>query len=367
MPIKALICNLRMLTNLSEQGFRMPAEWEKQDSIWVVWPYNKNDWPGHFKSIPYTVAKIIGIISQYQKVNLIIKLNEKKIEIKKILKKYLTKISNIEFHNISSDRIWIRDSGPIFLINKKSKKKIFLNFKFNGWSKYNNYLRDNKINNSISKKIDVKKIDVKVKFKKVYKPIVLEGGAIDVNGRGSILLTEECLLSKTQQRNKGFKKKHYEKYLSKLLNVNNFIWLKKGIEGDDTHGHIDDISRFVSENTIMTAVENDKSEKNFQILNNNLEILKKTKNKNKKRFRIIKIPMPKPIFINKTKVPASYLNFLITNKIVLVPIFEDKNDIKVIQIFKKIFKKRKIIGINCKKLIWGFGAIHCMTLQEPSI
>jgi len=356
-----------MIDNLSDEGFRMPAEWERQDSIWIIWPYNKNDWPGHFKSIPYTVAKIIAIISQDQKVNLIIKINERKIEIKKILKKYGTKIRNIKFHNISSDRIWIRDSGPIFLINKKIKEKIFLNFKFNGWCKYNNYLRDNKINNFISKKMKVRKIEPKIKFKKTYKPIVLEGGAIDVNGKGSILLTEECLLSTTQQRNKGFKKKDYEKYLSKLLNITNFIWLKKGIEGDDTHGHIDDISRFVSENTIMTAVEKNKNEKNFQILNDNLIILKKAKNKNKKKFKIIKIPMPKPIFIDNIKVPASYLNFLITNKTVLVPIFEDKNDIKVIRIFKKFFKKRKIIGINCKKLIWGFGAIHCMTLQEPSI
>ena len=356
-----------MIDNLSDKGFRMPAEWERQDSIWIIWPYNKNDWPGHFKSIPYTVAKIIGIISQDQKVNLIIKINERKLEIKKILKKYDTKIRNIKFHNISSDRIWIRDSGPIFLINKKINEKIFLNFKFNGWSKYNNYLRDNKINDFISKKMKVKKIEPKIKFKKTYKPIVLEGGAIDVNGKGSILLTEECLLSKTQQRNKGFKKKDYEKYLSKLLNITNFIWLKKGIEGDDTHGHIDDISRFVSKDTIMAAVEKDKNEKNFQILNENLIILKKAKNKNKKKFRIIKIPMPKPIFINNIKVPASYLNFLITNKTVLVPIFQDKNDNKVIHIFKKFFKKRRIIGINCKKLIWGFGAIHCMTLQEPSI
>ena len=180
-----------------------------------------------------------------------------------------------------------------------------------------------------------------------------------------MLLTEECLLSKVQERNKGFKKKDYEDIFSRYLGINNFIWLKKGISGDDTHGHIDDIARFVSKNTIMTAVENDKKDANFKNLKQNLKILSKKRNNKKKKFKIIKIPMPKPMFIKKIRVPASYLNFYIANKIVLLPIFKDKNDDKVILIFKKFFKKRKIVPINCRDLIWGFGAIHCLTQQEP--
>ena len=351
---------------LSELGFRMPAEWEKQRSVWIVWPYNRNDWPGLFEYIPKTVSKIVSVISKTQKVNLIIKIKKDKKYIKKKLIENKYKKANVKFHVIPTDRIWIRDSGPIFLKNIKNNKRIFLNFKFNGWSKYKNYNKDDKINNFISKITKIKKVDPKIKIKNKIKRIVLEGGSIDVNGKGSILLTKECLLSKTQERNPGMKKKQYEDILYKYLNVSNFIWLNKGIIGDDTHGHIDDISRFISKNTIMTAVATNKKNPNYKILNENLKILKNAKSELGRKFNIIKVPMPRQIFINNTIVPASYMNFFITNKIVLLPVFNDKNDLKVISIFKKNFKKRKIVTINCERLIWGFGAIHCMTQQEPA-
>ena len=355
-----------MIKSLSEEGFRMPAEWEKQQSVWIIWPYNKNDWPGLFKFIPKTVSEIVSVISKTQTVNLIVKIKKDIKLIKKKLKKNNYTKTNVKFHVIPTDRIWIRDSGPIFLKNIKNKKKIFLNFKFNGWSKYKNYKKDDKINNVISSITRIKKIDPKVKINNITKRIVLEGGSIDVNGKGSILLTKECLLSKIQERNPGIKKKEYEDLLRKYLNVSNFIWLKKGIIGDDTHGHVDDISRFISKNTILTAIEINKKNPNYKILNDNLKILKNSKNERGKKFKIIKVPMPKPIYINKSIVPASYMNFFIANKIVLLPIYNDKNDLKVISIFKRNFKNRKIITINCEKLIWGFGAIHCMTQQEPA-
>ena len=195
----------------------------------------------------------------------------------------------------------------------------------------------------------------------------MEGGAFDVNGAGSIILTEECLLSKIQERNKNFQKKDYEKLFNKYLNIKNFIWLKKGIKGDDTHGHIDDISRFVSKNTIMTAIESNKKDENYKNLNENLKILNKSKNEKGKKFRVIKVPMPSPIYIEKTRVPASYMNFYICNKKVLLPIFNVKEDSIAIKIFKNFFKNRKVETVDCSKLIWGFGAIHCMTQQEPKI
>tara|TARA_B100001559_G_scaffold309376_1_gene303558 strand:+ start:267 stop:1337 length:1071 start_codon:yes stop_codon:yes gene_type:complete len=356
-----------MNNNLSNLGYRMPAEWEKQESIWITWPYNKKDWPDLFESIPKKVAEIVSIISKTQKVNLIIKLNEKENKIIRILKFFNAKLRNIKLLKIQTDRIWIRDFGPIYLVNNRTKSKIFINFKFNGWSKYKNFKKDNKVNLVIHKKTQIRKIEPRIKIKNRYKKIILEGGAIDVNGKGSIMLTKECLLSKIQLRNPGIDKLTYERVLSKLLNVNNFIWLNKGIVGDDTHGHVDDISRFVSENTIMTAIENNKKDKNYQILKKNLRILKSAKNSNGKKFRIIKIPMPKPISFDKVRVPASYMNFLICNKIVLLPIFNDECDLKVIKIFKKFFKNKKIVGIDCSKLIWGFGAVHCMTQQEPKV
>ena len=343
--------------------YRMPAEWEAQESTWIVWPYNKNDWPGLYQYIPDVILEIISKISKNQKVNLIIDDSAKSI--KKLIKN--KKIKNINFHKIKTDRIWLRDSGPIFLINKKNKKKIILNFGFSGWAKYNNYKNDNKINDNISKITKLKKINPIMKKNNNIRKIIMEGGAFDINGHGSILLTEECLLSKTQERNKNFNKRDYEELFFKYLNINNFIWLKKGILGDDTHGHIDDISRFVSKNTIMTAVENNKKDKNYKNLNENLKILKKSRNYKGKKFKIIKVPMPSPILIKNTRVPASYMNFYICNKIILLPIFKVKEDKKAIKIFKNYFRSKKIETIDCSKLIWGFGAIHCMTQQEPKI
>ena len=343
--------------------FRMPAEWEAQKSVWIAWPYNKDDWPGLYQFIPKVILEIITKISKHQRINLII--NENAQNIKKFIKS--NKIKNINFYKIKTDRIWLRDSGPIFLINKKNKKKIILNFRFNGWSKYKNFKNDNKINDYISKFINLEKINPIIKKNNIKKEIVMEGGAFDVNGSGSIILTEECLLSKIQERNKYFNKKDYEKLFNKYLNIKNFIWLKKGIVGDDTHGHVDDITRFVSKNTIMTAIETNKKDKNYKNLNENLNILKKSKNEEGKKFKIIKVPMPSAIYIENQRVPASYMNFYICNKKVILPIFKVKEDKFVIKIFKDYFKNKKIETVDCSKLIWGFGAVHCLTQQEPKI
>ena len=347
--------------------FRVPAEWEPQKSVWMSWPHNKNDWPGLFEKIPNVVGKIIKCLTKDQRINLFVNTTKSKNDTKKYLKKIGCNLPNIKFHKLKTDRLWLRDSGPIFIINKKNRKKKMLNFKFNAWSKYQNYKNDNKINNYIRGYLNIKSILPKKVNSKKFKRIVMEGGAFDTNGAGSILLTKECLLSKKQERNKGFKKNDYENLFSKYLNIKNFIWLNKGIVGDDTHGHIDDIARFVSKKTIMIAVENNRSDKNYKSLKENLSIITKSYDENRKKFKIIKVPMPSPVFIKKIRVPASYLNFFIGNKIVLVPTFNVKEDKKVLKIFKKFFKTRKIIGIDCSYLIWGFGAIHCMTQQEPKI
>ena len=347
--------------------FRMPAEWEPQKSVWISWPHNKNDWPGMFEKIPNVVGKIIKYLANHQRIDLLVNTNKSMDEARKQLTRTGCKLSNIKFHKIKTDRLWLRDSGPIFLINKKIRKKIMLNFKFTAWSKYKNFRNDNKINYQISKYLNIKSILPKKINSKKFEKVVMEGGAFDTNGSGSILLTKECLLSSKQERNKGFKKSDYESLFSKYLNTKNFIWLNKGIVGDDTHGHIDDIARFVSKTTIMIADENNKLDKNYKTLKENIRILRKSYDENGKKFKIIKIPMPSPIFIQKTRVPASYLNFFISNKTVLVPIFNVKEDKKVLKIFRKFFTKRKVIAVDCSDLIWGFGAIHCMTQQEPKI
>ena len=348
-------------------GFRMPAEWEKQDSTLIAWPHNKTDWPDRFNNIPQIFAKIITHISRVQKVCLLIQNKSDKPKVLKTIKKFKATTKNIFITIKKTDRVWTRDSGPIYLINKTKTKKIISNWKFNAWAKYKNYRNDNSINAKIIKLKKIKYTNPRYKKKNKVNNVVLEGGAIDVNGLGCLLTTKECLLSKIQERNLGYKKRDMENIFKTYLGVKKIIWLNKGIEGDDTHGHIDDVARFISKNEIFLAYEINKKDKNFKVLKENYKILNKSSDQNNKKLKIIKIPMPRPLYIDNVRVPASYLNFYIANKIVLVPIFNDPNDQKVLKIFKKYFKKRKIVPIDCTDLIWGFGAIHCMTQQEPAL
>ena len=340
------------------ENFLMPAEWEKQKSTWIAWPHNKNDWPKKFNLIPEVFAETIFHISKVQKVNILIENNSLKKKAILALKNFKVNFSNIKFILCKTDRVWLRDSFPIFVKNNNNKKYL-INWNFNSWAKYKNFKKDNSIIFKIKSILKLNSISPEFGKKKV----VLEGGAIDVNGKGVLITTEECLLSRIQQRNPGLKKLDYERLFHDYFGIKKVLWLKKGIVGDDTHGHIDDIARFVSKNKIFIAYERDKKDVNYKILRNNLKIIKKL-NKSEK-FKIVKIPMPKPKYIEGIRVPATYLNFYIANKIVLVPIFKDKNDKLVLNIFKKHFKNRKIIPIDCSTLIWGFGAIHCMTQQEP--
>ena len=339
------------------ENLRMPAEWEEQKSTWIAWPHNKKDWPNKFDFIPEIFAEIISHISKGQKVNILIENNVLKKKAILILKNFKVNFSNIKFSLCKTDRAWLRDSFPIFVKNKN--KKILLNWKFNSWAKYKNFKKDNSIINKVKKVLKLQSISPVFNGRKV----VLEGGAIDVNGKGTLITTEECLLSKIQQRNSGFKKHDYEKIFFNYFGIRKIIWLKRGIAGDDTHGHIDDLARFVSENTIFLAYERNKKDVNYKILRNNFRILKKLDNF--KKLKIIKIPMPKAKYIEGTRVPASYLNFYIANKVILVPTFNDKKDKLVLKMFRKHFKNRKVVPIDCSILIWGFGAIHCMTQQEP--
>ena len=339
------------------ENLRMPAEWEEQKSTWIAWPHNKKDWPNKFDFIPEIFAEIISHISKGQKVNILIENNVLKKRAILILKNFKVNFSNIRFSLCKTDRAWLRDSFPIFVKNKN--KKILLNWKFNSWAKYKNFKKDNSIINKVKKVLKLQSISPVFNRRKV----VLEGGAIDVNGNGTLITTEECLLSKIQQRNSGFKKHDYEKIFFNYFGIRKIIWLKRGIVGDDTHGHIDDLARFVSENTIFLAYERNKKDVNYKILRNNFRILKKLDDFNK--LKIIKIPMPKAKYIEGTRVPASYLNFYIANKVILVPTFNDKKDKLVLKMFRKHFKSRKVVPIDCSILIWGFGAIHCMTQQEP--
>ena len=345
---------------LNKGIYKMPAEWEPQKSTWIAWPHNKNDWPGKFSEIPLVFGEIITILSKVQSVNILVRNKlDQKIAIF-FLKILGAKIKNIKLIICKTDRAWVRDFLPIFLKDKRNRN-IISNWEFNGWAKYKNFKNDNKAYLKV-KKLKKNKI---INPKYMKNKIVLEGGSIDVNGDGLILTTKQCLLSKVQQRNKGFKIHDYNQIFNKFFGVKKVIWLNKGIYGDDTHGHVDDIARFVGKNKIFIAKENNKKDKNFKNLDENIKILKEFKKVNKQKFKIVYLPMPKPKFIDNIRVPASYLNFYMANKVVLVPSFNDLNDKVVIKIFKKHIKNRKIIPIDCSTLVWGLGTIHCMTQQEP--
>lgn len=338
--------------------FCMPAEWEKHKATLLAWPHNKADWPGKFAPIPWVYADIIRHLTRHERVMLLVRHRKDEDVAKDILERANANLDKVDFYHIPTNRIWMRDSGPIFVkpSTKHQSPSTILDFKFNAWAKYPNHLLDDKIPEKLGNKLGVKRIVPMHKGKRV----VLEGGSIDVNGKGLILTTEECLLSKKQCRNPGFTAADYEEVFATYLGIKNVIWLDKGIVGDDTHGHVDDLARFVNENTVVTVVEHNKKDANYALLQENLKRLKKTK------LNVVELPMPKPVLFDGERLPASYANFLIANKQVLVPTFNDVNDRLALNLLAECFPDRDIVPIHCGDFIWGLGTLHCMSQQVPA-
>lgn len=331
--------------------YSMPAEWEQHHATLLAWPHNKADWPGKFAPIPWVYADMIRLLTQHERVMLIVRHPKDEEAAKHILEQAGANLDMVDFIPIPTNRIWMRDSGPIWV-----GKNTILDFKFNAWAKYPNHLLDDKIPEKLAEKLQLKRVVPLHKGKRV----VLEGGSIDVNGNGLLLTTEECLLSTTQCRNPGFTAADYEEIFANYLGVHQVIWLNKGIVGDDTHGHVDDLARFVNTNTIATVVETNKKDANYPLLQDNLKRLKKT------ALNIVELPMPKPVIFDGERLPASYANFLIANQQVLVPTFNDVNDRLALNLLAECFPDRDIIGIHCGDFIWGLGTLHCMSQQVPS-
>lgn len=341
-------------------NLRMPAEWERQSAIWLAWPHQKSDWPGKFVPIPWVYADIIRHIARTQTVKLIVRDAAMRNSARNVLQKAHVNLANVEFFLIPTNRVWVRDSGPIFV--KDDKRKIALDWKFNAWAKYTNWQRDNQVPSAIAVQGKYHTLQPVHKDKRV----VLEGGAIDVNGKGALITTIECLLSpEIQVRNPGMKRTDYERVFAQYLGIDEVIWLANGIVGDDTHGHVDDITRFVAAHRVVTCVETNRKDANFSILNSNLKILA-GRTVGGKSLEVVELPMPKPLYFEGTRLPASYANFLICNDVVLVPTFNDANDRVALNILAECFPKREIIGIHAVDLVWGFGTLHCMSQQEPA-
>ena len=338
-------------------GFRMPAEWENQEAIWLSWPHNEITWPNMVPKIEEIYIQFIKALHSGQKINLLVNDKDKEDYVKNKLIKSKINLSQIVFHQIKNIDAWIRDYGPIFVVNDKTKQKAMVKWIFNAWgNKYDDLKEDNIIPHEMNKKLNLK----------IFEPkIVLEGGSIEVNGNGSLLTSEQCLLNKN--RNPSLSKTQIEKYLKDYLNVSNILWLKEGIVGDDTDGHIDDLARFVNQNTVVCAFEDNPDDENYQILKENYELLTKMKDEKGNKLNIVKLPMPGIVGDKRGRLPASYCNFYIGNDAVIVPVFGHENDKKALEILQKLFLSRKVVGINCKSMVYGFGALHCVSQQEPKI
>ncbi|WP_456312603.1 agmatine deiminase family protein [Pseudomonas shirazensis] len=346
---------------MSTNNRRFPAEWEKQQGIVLCFPHNGNDWPGKYEAVQWAFVEFIKKVATFETVFLVVADEKLKEKVAGMLESARVNIKNVSFIIHKTNRSWMRDSGPIIV--KNGSKREALNFNFNGWAKYKNYQLDKFVPAKIADFIDVPLTQVMYKGK----PVIVEGGAIDVNGRGTLLTSEECLMHPTiQVRNKNFTKEDYEAVFKEYLGVTNVIWLGDGIEGDDTHGHIDDLCRFVNEDTIVTIVETDKNDANYKPLQDNLKRLQNAKLEDGKSPTIVALPMPKRVDFEDLRLPASYANFLILNNCVLVPTFNDSNDRVALNILSECFPDREVIGISCIDFIWGFGTLHCLSQQIPA-
>ena len=353
-------------TTPSDLGYRMPAEWEPHEATWLAWPHNPEDWPGKFQAIPWLYAEIVRLLAAHERVHILVDDTKAERRVQGILARAGVNPQQVSFHAWATNRVWTRDSGPIFIRNAEGQIAI-TNWRFNAWAKYSDWQLDDQIPGRAAELLHLPE----------WQPIahlgdgtrcrlVLEGGSIDTNGSGILLTTDECLLSDVQQRNPGVSRVQLEQAFHDYLGIEQVIWLGRGVAGDDTHGHVDDITRFVGPSTIVTAVEPNTSDPNHAPLAENLARLKAARTLDGKQFTIIDLPMPRPVVFRRQRLPASYANFYLANGLVLLPTFHDPNDRVALGILSDVFPDRDVIGIHCVDLIWGLGALHCMTQQQPA-
>lgn len=339
----------------SSLGFRMPAEWEPHVSTWFSWPHKEESWPGKFGPVPAVFVEMTRILTEYEFVNINVKDNDMLRTVSQLLIDGNVNMQKVTLHVNPTNDAWCRDHGPIYIKNDKGIRAI-VDWGYNAWGgKYPPYEADDQVPVLIAQKQNLQ----------LFQPgIVMEGGSIEVNGKGTLMTSEACLLN--PNRNPHLNKEQIEEYLKAYLGVTHILWLGDGIIGDDTDGHIDDMTRFINPTTIVTAIEDNPEDENYEILLENYERLLSMKDQDGKPFEIVKLPMPEPVYYEDTRLPASYANFLIANGCVLVPTYRSVNDQKALDILQQHMPDRKVIGIDCTDLIWGLGAIHCVSQQEPA-
>jgi agmatine deiminase len=337
-------------------GYRMPAEWEPHAATWLAWPHERRDWPGKLAAIPWVYGEVVRHLVPGERVRILVADAAMERSARRLLGRVGVDLGRVDFFRVPTDRSWTRDFCPLF-VRRDDGDVALTNWRFNGWAKYPNWKRDNAVPDRLAGRLGRRqwKLDV-----------VLEGGSIDVNGRGTLLATEECLLDDEQARNPGMARADVERVLHDYLGVRKVLWLGRGIVGDDTHGHVDDLARFVDERTIVVVAEDDPADANHDRLRENRARLERMTDQDGAPLRIVTLPMPAPLMFDGQRLPASYANFYVGNAAVLVPTFNDVHDRDALATLAGLFPSRRVVGIHAVDLVWGLGTLHCMTQQEPA-
>ena len=340
--------------------YRMPAEWERHRATWIAWPHHEPDWPGKLGPIPWVYAEIVRVLHRHELVEILCHDDAVRDAARAMLDAHGVRHEGYRLHLVPNDRVWLRDSAPTGVIAADGKPAL-TNWRFNAWAKYDNYQRDARVGEAVARITSLPRV-VPLRPDDGA-PLVLEGGSIETNGAGLLMVTEECLLSPIQERNPGLDRSGYERVFREMLGTRLTIWLGEGCVGDDTHGHIDDIARFVDPDTIVIAHEEDPADENHRRSTENLRRLALLGGS---ALRVIKLPFPRPVTMNGERLPASYANFYIANGVVIVPTFNDRSDRLALDIIARCFPDREVVGIHAVDLVWGLGTLHCLTQQEPA-
>ena len=343
-------------------GYRIPAEWEPHAATWLVWPHNRDDFEVKSAAVDWCYAEIVRHLVLGERVAILF--HDKQVERRmvRVLEKSGVDLRSIDRHRLPTNRSWVRDAGPIFVVRRGSTDPVAaIDWRFNGWARYRAWQRDNALPRRLSQRLGIPRFEVRLHGR----PVVLEGGSIDVNGEGLLLTTEECLLSPVQARNPGVSRQELEWVLHEALGVRRVLWLGGGIVGDDTHGHVDDVARFVNPTTIVVATEQDRTDENYETLRENRKRLARMIDLRGRSLTVVPLPMPRPIVFDGVRLPASYANFYIANRCVLVPTFNDPRDRIALTRLARLFPDREVVGIHAVDILLGLGTVHCLTQQQP--
>jgi agmatine deiminase len=345
-------------------GYHLPAEWEPHRATWLGWPHNRTDWPGRFTPIPWVYSEIVRKLAPGEMVRILVQSKAHEARARKVLLRAGIDLGCVQFFRFPTDRGWTRDFGPVFLKRSASSERIaIIRFRFNAWAKYPEWHKDDAIPGRVARALKMPLLPASV----AGRDFVLEGGCFDVNGRGTLITTEECLLDpKIQVRNPGLSKGGVEAALRQNLGVHNILWLGRGIAGDDTHGHVDDLCRFVNPGTVVLCTEENPADPNYAVLQENRERLEGMHLQDGSRIEVVPLPMPTPIHFEGQRLPASYANFYIANAAVLVPTFNDPKDRIALGTLAELLPDRPVVGIHAVDLVWGLGTLHCLTQQQPT-